>query len=390
MSERFTPEHADGPPPTTAARPSRWRWLGVVAVGALVMAAGWLSALSPLAAPTLAVLAMLVGWTLMRSARAEGDESDEDAPQGSAGMIGLGRQVLPVWKRNVEAARAHADASMHTLVERFASVSAQLDVALSNSTGASLDLGTTDELLARHQPEVQRLLGTTKAAVAARDEVLKVAQEVAAELATLERLAREVQNISRATNLLALNAGVEATRANAGGQGVGHGFSVVAQEVRALAGQSRQTGNDMDRRVTALRERLDALVHQARRDDTDADELALQADENARAVVRALVGSLAEVSRSSRTLRDAGRQIQADIDDILVGLQAQDRLSQMLNSVTDDIGRMDAYLGGGEDEAAHSAVTWLERLDASYTMEEMRSSLHHTTNVDTGTSVEFF
>jgi methyl-accepting chemotaxis protein len=160
--------------------------------------------------------------------------------------------------------------------------------------------------------------------------------------------------------------------------------------VRALAGQSRQSGTHMAQRVNTLKEQVDRALAQTRRHDTEADELALQADENARAVVRSLVGSVAEVSRSSRTLREAGRQIQTDIDDILVSLQSQDRLSQMLTSVTDDMGRLEAVLAGEPDPAAQSAVQWLERLDASYTMEEMRSSHHDTVSIERNAAVEFF
>lgn len=361
-------------------------WLAPAVAAAAGLLGALLSSYTPWAGPVVAIAAAL-GLVLAARRGPSGTAGDQNELLEEGGTPrSLERQVLPVWKRNVEAARSHSDASMGVLLERFASVSAQLDVALSNSSGASLDLGTTDELLQRHQPEVQRLLGTTLAAVASRDEVLAIARGLNSELEELMRLAREVQTIGRATHLLALNASVEATRAGVNGSG----FAVVAQEVRALAGQSRQAGTRISQRVSKLKEQVDQALAQARRHDTDPDELALQADENARAVVRSLVGSVAEVSRSSRTLREAGRQIQNDIDDILVSLQSQDRLSQMLTSVTDDMGRLEAVLSGEQDPAALSAVQWLERLDASYTMEEMRSSHHDTVSIERNAAVEFF
>ena len=361
-------------------------WLAPAVAGLAGLLGAVLGPSTPWAGPLVGGAATLGLMLAARRGAASATGEQADLLEEGGTPRSLERQVLPVWKRNVEAARGHSDASMGVLLERFASVSAQLDVALSNSSGASLDLGTTDELLQRHQPEVQRLLGTTLAAVASRDETLAHARSISAELEELTRLAREVQNIGRATHLLALNASVEATRAGVNGSG----FAVVAQEVRALAGQSRQAGTHMARRVNTLKEQVDRALAQARRHDTDADELALQADENARAVVRSLVGSVAEVSRSSRTLREAGRQIQTDIDDILVSLQSQDRLSQMLTSVTDDMSRLEAVLGGEPDPAALSAVQWLERLDASYTMEEMRSSHHDTVSISRSAAVEFF
>ncbi|TDM06628.1 MAG: hypothetical protein C4K60_19180 [Ideonella sp. MAG2] len=62
----------------------------------------------------------------------------------------------------------------------------------------------------------------------------------------------------------------------------------------------------------------------------------------------------------------------------------------MLVSVTDDMTRMQDWLEGGEDEAANSIPRWLERLEASYTMEDLRSSHHETAQVNKSPSVEFF
>ena len=133
-----------------------------------------------------------------------------------------------------------------------------------------------------------------------------------------------------------------------------------------------------------------AAQARAQRLDCDDDELERRAEQAARAVVRALVGSLAEVGQSSRALRDTGRQVQTDLDDILVGLQSQDRLSQMLASVSDDVGRMSAFLQGADDETGGQPQPWLERLEASYTMEEMRTAHHGTVAVDRQAGVEFF
>jgi methyl-accepting chemotaxis protein len=96
------------------------------------------------------------------------------------------------------------------------------------------------------------------------------------------------------------------------------------------------------------------------------------------------------VARSQRTLHDAGHQVQQEVEQILVNLQSQDRLSQMLVSVTDDMQRLQSWLEGEPDETAISANRWLDRLESTYTMEDMRSTHHATTKVDAGSEVEFF
>ncbi|MFO1341187.1 MAG: hypothetical protein U1F53_23680, partial [Burkholderiaceae bacterium] len=183
-----------------------------------------------------------------------------------------------------------------------------------------------------------------------------------------------------------------AARASGGGGGGASaaGFAAVAQEVQHLAAQSRQAGQELARHLARMHDRVQSMKLQGARLDCDDDELMLQAEQQARALVWGLLASLSEVAQSQRTLRDAGQQVQAEMERILVGLQSQDRLNQMLQSVTEDMQRLHAWLEGRHDDAAASAHQWLERLESSYTMEEMRTSHHGTVQVEKASEVEFF
>lgn len=297
------------------------------------------------------------------------------------------QQVVQVWKRNVDAAQAHSERSMHALLESFSSISTHLEQALgSQGDNPLLEVGAIDALLLDNKPQLDRLLETTRAAVKLKNEMAQGVAEMAQTLSELVTLSKEVQTISRATHLLAMNASVEATRL---GRGSG-GTSVVAQEVQRLAAQSRDAGLQIARRVTSMQQRMDGLKWLSRKEDMEDDEVELRAEENARAVMAQLIGAVAKVTRSSRGIRSANRDVQGDLEKIFVGMQSQDRLSQMMTAVTDDMGRLTAWLAGAPDSAGGSAHAWLERLEASYTMEELRSSHHNTVTVDKAAGVEFF
>jgi len=360
--------------------------LGAAAAGAGALAvqeAGWLAVGVLMAA--IATAAVLVLRRPARTLERAADPMSEEPPAAQAGQ--LSQQVVPVWKRNVEAARIHSEKSIEALLESFVRVSTHLDEAVgADKVSMHIEMGGSDELVARHQPQIDTLLASTRAAVRMKDEMLAGVQSLAVTLDEMVLLSKEVQSIGRATHLLALNASVEATRA---GQ-AGGGFGVVAQEVRALAGQARQTGIRIGKHVQTMQERLTSVVADVRRHDTDDDEIELQARESAREVVVSLVGSLTEISRSSRGLRDASRQVQTDLEKIYMSLQSQDRLTQMLNAVTEDMERFNAWQKGEPDGAASSPALWLERMESSYTMEELRSSHHNTTVVERTAAVEFF
>ncbi len=360
-----------------------------VAAGAWMASQGW-----PAVAGLAAVFGVLLAWL--------GRRADAVGPAGGvAGGLaprlvhtqasGLTRQVVPVWQRNVDTARLHAEQSMGALTESFGAIIVGLDQALGGAAPPQhLDGATIDELLARHRPEIDQLLAATRRIAQVKNDMAQGATELGNALVETSRLTKEVQTIGRATHLLALNASVEAARAGSGGGASAAGFAAVAQEVQHLATQSRQAGQELARHLGRMQERVQAMKLQGARLDCDDDELMLQAEQQARALVWGLLASLSEVANSQRSLRDTGQQVQTEMERILVSLQSQDRLNQMLQSVTEDMQRLHAWLEGQPDEAAASAHAWLERLESSYTMEEMRTSHHGTVQVEKTSEVEFF
>ena len=369
--------------------------LGTLAVGlggtVQSMGSGHLTA----TAIAIGALGAGLAWRLLAqqaSAAPAADSDDPAAPVAAAATPAnnLARQVVPIWRRNVDTARLHAEQSMTALLESFGSVSAELDQALSVSgSDLSMDSESLDTLMQRHGPDVERLLQSTRQIALVKNTMMAGVTELATTLDEMLRLSKEIQTISRATRLLALNASVEAARASGAGASAS-GFAVVAQEVRNLANQSRQAGAALGKHLADMQERVRLIRQQGAHLNTSDDELVLQAEQNARHLVGGLLASISDVSRAQRTLREAGTQVQTELERILVSLQSQDRMSQMLVTVTDDMTRLQDWLEGGEDEAANSIPSWLDRLEASYTMEDLRSSHHETAQVNKAPSVEFF
>lgn len=78
----------------------------------------------------------------------------------------------------------------------------------------------------------------------------------------IEQALGYIEEIADQTNLLALNAAIESARAGEAGKG----FSVVAEEVRKLAEQSRETVQNITQIVDRLRESMQFTIHQLNED----------------------------------------------------------------------------------------------------------------------------
>ena len=116
------------------------------------------------------------------------------------------------------------------------------------------------------------LLDNISALAATSEEISAQTEEIAASSRVLTDMAREsqarakqtdqvlglIRNIASQTNLLGLNAAIEAARVGAEGRG----FGVVAEEIRKLAGTSAQSINEVGSIIAAIRKDSESTFSQ--------------------------------------------------------------------------------------------------------------------------------
>ncbi|MDO8294228.1 MAG: methyl-accepting chemotaxis protein [Gallionella sp.] len=286
----------------------------------------------------------------------------------------LGSDVVPVWVRHVETGRSQMETAIIELMVRFSGIVDKLDAALKASESASEGIdGGLVSVFASSEKELGAVVSSLRAATQHKDAMLAEINELLHFIVELEKMAIDVAGIADQTNLLALNAAIEAARAGEAGRG----FAVVADEVRKLSTLSKETGKQISEKVKIISAAISAAVNTS--EQTAAGEAkALVASEAAIGNVlgnfRQITGGLSE---SSGILRKESDGIKNEVAMSLVQLQFQDRVSQILSHVRDNIGSLPGYLEKSQAEFDRNgrlepvaAKQLLHEIESTYAMAE--------------------
>ena len=286
-------------------------------------------------------------------------------------------EVLPILAKQVEIAHSQSEEAITNLAGRFSAIVTNLDGAVSASRSAADEKGGgAVEVLHHSERELATVVKYLKSALVSRNEMLDSVRSLTGYNEELKRMAAEVAAIASQTNLLALNAAIEAARAGEAGRG----FAVVADEVRTLSSLSSATGKRMTAKVEIINaaiQSVSATAESSAAHDQEAVRRSEQAIENVLAGFNNLASQLVQ---SSEALRAESTGIHAEIADALVALQFQDRVSQILVNVRNNLDELHQEIGRYQQARNdHGQVQpmnvadWLAAMEESYTTSEQRS-----------------
>lgn len=357
-------------------------------LGAAIIAPGLAGALAALAfIPSLAtglivaialllisgVSAIVIRRRISRQAAAFSHQAEVHslyAPSQSAlheSVVAAGEQLLPIWSRHIETARTQTESAIVGLTGRFSNLAGDLarSTDMAGDVAGSLE-GGMDTTFGKAGKELNAVVDSLRTSLEERDQLLGQINGLDTFVDELDDMAKDVATIAGQTNLLALNAAIEAARAGEHGRG----FAVVADEVRKLSRLSAETGERIGTKVHYIGDAIRAAVSAAQ-DSRGRDSEAVKTSETTIEQVLADFQGLAQrLVESAESLRQANAGIQSDVEGSLVELQFQDRISQMLSHVRDSIGSVADRMSSGQESL--DVATALREMEATYAMAEER------------------
>lgn len=288
----------------------------------------------------------------------------ESSLEGQKSMAELGGNLMPIWCSHLDTVRTQSETAMNELTGRFAGLVQELQRAADASEEVTgFAEGGADTLFGESSRELESVVQALEVALQERDGLLRQVSDLGSFVEELEQMAQDVATIAGQTNLLALNAAIEAARA--GDQG--RGFAVVAGEVRKLSQSSAETGERMSEKVTYISGAIEAAVAAAKTSSGRDTETVNGVRQTLRQVLKNFQNHAEKLLQSAQILRHTSQGIQVQVEDSLVQMQFQDRISQVLSHVRDSVDGVGRDLEQSQSDLLN-VDAHLNALESSYAM----------------------
>lgn len=312
------------------------------------------------------VLLIAAGVALDRSDAARRRRDHSATTRFITGTERIGLDLLPVWSAHIEDSRAQTEAAIAALAQRFASIVDRLDAALKASVSDGAN--GLSHVFESSEGELRGVIESLSAAMASNRALHDEVQSLSRFVGELQTMAAEVASIAAQTNLLAINASIEAAHAG----DMGRSFGVLAQEVRKLSAMSGDTGRRMTEKVNTISTAILAVNEAA---DASAQRESASVD-TSQAAIQGVLDAFRRVTNDLEASKDVLKQeslgIQGEIVESLIQLQFQDRVSQRMTHVRESIEQLPPMLSVSRERFETSGA--LEPVDVAHVLGTLQGS----------------
>ena len=279
------------------------------------------------------------------------------------------REVVTRLKRETDAAIESSD-SVRQFIGNVARLIESQAAAVTESSASIEEMTASIRNIARIAEEkrdiARRLEATSSAGEVEMDATIQVIRKITRSAGVIAEMIDIIDNIADRTNLLAMNAAIEA--ANAGE--AGKGFAVVADEIRSLAETSGESAGEMGKALNGIIDEIgvsrastektgslfDSMLREIRDVAGSMEELNRAADELALGSSQ-ILDALSSLMEISTGVKDASKEMERLVDHVASSLGGIGEISKesaaeveiLARGVSDLSGTVRAVSAAGEE-----------------------------------------
>jgi methyl-accepting chemotaxis protein len=305
-----------------------------------------------------------------------------------ASLLSERGSMLPVMSRQLEDVAVQTEKAVleiggkfMNIVDRARDQANKASGSFEKFSGASVaDDG--DTLINLSKAALMDAIGTVERTSGIAKKTLKNMEDIMSSVENIKRILVEIEYIADQTNLLALNAAIEAARAGEHGRG----FAVVADEVRKLSSRSNKAADEIGLLISSVDSEVRRIHVDTTQSAKEGGALTAKAEDVVSSTLEKIDTVMATAHQELNELTTETNTLASDISGIVVSMQFQDITRQKIEHVTGPLmdfkKEMDRVVRNARDIS--DIVTGLETgkskdwLIKHYTMDSERKILEDT------------
>ncbi len=278
-----------------------------------------------------------------REVSAASDDADASADAVTQASEAVGESIGEI------ASGANEQREMlETVSGEMTDLSATVEEVAASAEAVAEASHETAEIAEDGQETAEQAIADTRTVESAIDSTVDNVEVLDEQMAEIGDIIELISDVAEQTNILALNANIEAARAGEGTAGAdGDGFAVVANEVKQLAEETRESATEIEQRIEETQAQTATTVEEARRAERHVQE--------ATEAVQDAVDAFTKVAENAEETDGGIQEIRTTTDD-------QAASTEEAVSMVEEVADISQSTAAETDRAAEAAAEQSESL----------------------------